>query len=171
MNNTVVYRTAKDLAAAGFDVLRFNFRGVGASEGAHDEGRGELDDYAAALAAIAARGCAPLLACGYSFGAIQAIRAAAADARVFAAAAIGLPVSLAPAELLRSFTKPLLLVQGSGDPFGAPAELRGAVAGAPRARVVELAGTGHFFEGRAADAARAVAEFAAAALAEAPIPR
>ena len=167
LHNTVVFRTAKALAAAGFDVLRFNFRGVGASSGAHDEGRGELEDYRAALAALAARGCMPLFACGYSFGAIQALAAAAGDARVFAVAAIGFPVSMAPEELLRSCAKPLLVVQGSDDPFGSPADVAAEAARAPRARVAEVAATGHFFEGRAQEVADAVAAFASRELAAA----
>src|SRR5687767_7057538 len=50
MDNKVAYRVARALEDAGGLVLRFNFRGVGASEGRHDEGRGEQDDLLAALA-------------------------------------------------------------------------------------------------------------------------
>src|ERR1700732_1667485 len=49
MHNKVVYQTAKTLHRFGLPVLRFNFRGVGTSEGAHDEGRGEQEDVSAAL--------------------------------------------------------------------------------------------------------------------------
>src|SRR6202795_3055572 len=44
MHNKVVYRMAKALRTSGSVVLRFNFRGVGRSEGAHDQGAGELED-------------------------------------------------------------------------------------------------------------------------------
>src|ERR1700749_103293 len=49
MNNNVVYRAAKALTEAGVAVLRFNFRGVGASTGRHDGGEGEEEDARAAL--------------------------------------------------------------------------------------------------------------------------
>ncbi len=49
MNNNVVYRAAKALVAGGVTALRFNFRGVGASTGSHDDGVGEEDDVRAAL--------------------------------------------------------------------------------------------------------------------------
>jgi alpha/beta superfamily hydrolase len=68
MDNAVVALTARALAAAGAETLRFNFRGVGRSEGDHDEGRGERLDLAAAVAAL--RSELPLLLAGYSFGAV-----------------------------------------------------------------------------------------------------
>ena len=49
MHTKVVFQSAKALARIGCVVLRFNFRGVGLSAGAWDNGRGELDDYKAAL--------------------------------------------------------------------------------------------------------------------------
>src|SRR5436190_3577840 len=55
MNNNVVYRLAKALHEAGVAVLRFNFRGVGASTGRHDGGAGEEDDTLAALETVAQR--------------------------------------------------------------------------------------------------------------------
>src|SRR5712692_3870632 len=49
MHNKVVFRIARAFAYAGFAVLRFNFRGTGRSQGAHDNGRGEQDDLRAAV--------------------------------------------------------------------------------------------------------------------------
>src|SRR5271163_5353 len=49
MHNKVVYRVARGLRRAGAVVLRFNYRGVGASEGVYDQGEGELADARAAL--------------------------------------------------------------------------------------------------------------------------
>ena len=54
MHTKVVFQAAKALARIGCVVLRFNFRGVGMSAGAWDNGRGELDDYRAAVAFVAA---------------------------------------------------------------------------------------------------------------------
>ncbi|NPC58847.1 alpha/beta hydrolase [Caenimonas soli] len=66
MENKVVQTLARAFVLAGWTALRFNFRGVGATEGQHDEGRGELDDMLAVVAAEAPPG--PLALAGFSFG-------------------------------------------------------------------------------------------------------
>jgi len=70
MDNKVVQTLARAFVQAGWVALRFNFRGVGASEGAHDEGRGELDDMLALIASQASEG--PLALAGFSFGSFVA---------------------------------------------------------------------------------------------------
>src|SRR6478672_11743023 len=68
MHTKVVYQGAKALARTGCAVLRFNFRGVGASAGAWDEGRGECDDFRAAVDFMNAQYPATeLWAAGFSF--------------------------------------------------------------------------------------------------------
>lgn len=76
MENKVVTTVARAFEQAGAATFRFNFRGVGASEGAHDEGRGETDDFLE-VAAHAARavGELPLWMAGFSFGGGVALRA------------------------------------------------------------------------------------------------
>jgi len=68
MHNKVAYRAAQELARAGWSALRFNFRGVGLSEGRHDAGRGEVGDFRAAVDLAATTHPGPLLAGGFSFG-------------------------------------------------------------------------------------------------------
>src|SRR6266700_8352116 len=93
MHNKVVYQTAKTLHRLGLPVLRFNFRGAGLSEGAHDEGRGELDDVSAALDFLAAEyPGAPILLAGFSFGSWVGLRAGCKDSRVAELIGLGLPV-------------------------------------------------------------------------------
>jgi alpha/beta superfamily hydrolase len=70
MENKVVQTLARAFVQAGWVALRFNFRGVGASQGAHDEGRGELADMLALIAAHAPAG--PLALAGFSFGSFVA---------------------------------------------------------------------------------------------------
>ncbi|MDB5857928.1 MAG: hypothetical protein JWQ76_1617 [Ramlibacter sp.] len=66
MDNKVVQTIARAFVLCGWTALRFNFRGVGTSEGAHDEGRGEAQDLLALVAALAPTG--PLALAGFSFG-------------------------------------------------------------------------------------------------------
>jgi alpha/beta superfamily hydrolase len=76
MDNKVAQTLARAAIALGWRSVRFNFRGVGASEGAWNEGRGEVDDALAVIAALRRPGEALLLA-GFSFGAYVASQAAA----------------------------------------------------------------------------------------------
>ena len=71
MTNKVVQTLARACVQTGWRALRFNFRGVGASAGQWDEGRGEVDDMRAALAAVAPPG-EQLVIAGFSFGAYVA---------------------------------------------------------------------------------------------------
>lgn len=75
LTNKVVQTLARACVLAGWTAVRFNFRGVGASEGAYDEGRGELEDLLAVVAAQAGEG--PLCLAGFSFGAFVTSHAAA----------------------------------------------------------------------------------------------
>jgi len=67
MHNKVVQTLARAFVQSGWRAVRFNFRGVGASEGAHDEGRGEVRDMLRVIDQLAPEG--PLALAGFSFGA------------------------------------------------------------------------------------------------------
>lgn len=67
LDNKVVQTLARAFTQAGWTAVRFNFRGVGGTAGVHDEGRGELDDMLAVVAASAPEG--PICLAGFSFGA------------------------------------------------------------------------------------------------------
>jgi hypothetical protein len=75
MDNKVVQTLARAFVQAGWTAVRFNFRGVGASQGEHDEGRGEAQDMQALIAQAAPQG--PLALAGFSFGAFVTAQAAA----------------------------------------------------------------------------------------------
>ena len=70
MDNKVVQTIARAFVQCGWTALRFNFRGVGASAGTHDEGRGECDDMLALVASQAPEGALALA--GFSFGSFVA---------------------------------------------------------------------------------------------------
>ena len=67
LDNKVVQTLARAFTQCGWTAVRFNFRGVGGTQGVHDEGRGELDDMLAVVAHIAPAGV--LCLAGFSFGA------------------------------------------------------------------------------------------------------
>ena len=67
MDNKVVQTLARAFVASGWTAVRFNFRGVGATAGAYDEGRGELEDLLAVVRQVAPQGALALA--GFSFGA------------------------------------------------------------------------------------------------------
>ena len=122
MHTKVVYRSAKSLARIGCAVLRFNFRGVGRSQGAFDQGDGEKEDFKAALDFMAARyPGAPLWAAGFSFGSWVALEVGAIDDRVSALIGIAPPVATSISghnytfEHTLASTKPKFFVQGEAD--------------------------------------------------------
>ena len=148
MDNKVVTTLARALQECAIATVRFNFRGVGASAGAYDEGRGETDD-AAAVAAWAER-CRPglpLLAAGFSFGAYVALLLAQRRP-------LGRLIMIAPPVRRFDFSGisppacPSLIVQGDADEVVDANEVRQwAGASLPPPRLIMLAGVGHFFHG------------------------
>jgi alpha/beta superfamily hydrolase len=159
-----VFRAAKALQDDGLATLRFNFRGVGRSEGSYDLGRGEQDDVRAALDEMARRYPElPLVLGGFSFGASMAMRVGAVDERVRAAFALGFPLAMTPdSGFLRGWTKPRLFVQGEHDRFGDGPSLRAMVDGldGPRTTVV-VPESDHFFLGHLESLSEAIATWAA----------
>ncbi len=159
MHSKVVYRAAKALAAAGWGTLRFNFRGVGLSEGRHDQGRGEVEDFRAALEEAGRRGCLPIVAGGFSFGSCVALQAIQRDSRVAAYLGVGLPIATLSADAAPLPRCPSLFIVGQRDTFGPPARLRQLLAGSD-AQIVEIDGADHFFEGKLSELESAISGFA-----------
>ncbi len=150
MHFKVVFRAAKALQHHGVAVLRFNFRGVGRSEGVHDEGRGEQDDVRCALDEMARRFPGlPLVLGGFSFGSAMALRVGAGDPRVRALFALGFPLAMATdTSHLDGVTKPRLFVQGENDTYGDAARIRALVERLPEPKtLVIVPGSDHFFAG------------------------
>jgi len=125
MHNKVVYQTAKTLHHAGLPVLRFNFRGVGLSEGGHDNGRGEQDDVRAALDFLAERfPGVPLLVAGFSFGAWVGLRVGCEEPRVTMLVGLGMPVGTVDVSYLSTCAKSKLFVSGDHDQYAPKEKLK-----------------------------------------------
>jgi alpha/beta superfamily hydrolase len=149
MDSPVVVAAAEACASQGLATLRFNFRGVGASAGAWDEGRGEQDDVRAALALLRQRlqpGCRLALA-GYSFGASMSSRMASGSEHLSGLALIAPPLAAPgwqPPPTL-DVDGPVLLIAGRQDQYCPPDALAAFGQTLPRATVTILEATDHFF--------------------------
>jgi len=164
MHFKVVFRAAKALQHHGLAALRFNFRGVGRSEGVHDDGRGEQEDVGAALDELARRVPGrPLVLGGFSFGSAMALRAGARDPRVRALFALGFPATMmGDLAFLDGCLTPRLFVQGERDALGPPEALRAAVEALPGPRsFVVVPEADHFFTGKLDALQEAVGAWAA----------
>jgi uncharacterized protein len=162
MHNKVVFRAAAALNLAGLVTLRLNFRGVGQSTGAHDEGRGEREDVRAGLDYLAASYAQnEITLCGFSFGARVGLEVGVADERVARLISIGTPIDKYDFSFLERCRKPILFVQGDVDEFGQVEPLRELVAKIPvPAELRVIKGAGHFFDDQLEELKRAITEWA-----------
>jgi alpha/beta superfamily hydrolase len=153
MHTKVVFQSAKALTRIGCAVLRFNFRGVGRSAGAWDEGRGEQDDYRAALDYVASRYPGmDIWAAGFSFGSYIAMTCGATDDRVCTLIGIAPPVDRYNFDAVRQSAKPKFLVHGERDELIPLRTVREFYAqlGEPK-EFVEIDRATHLFEGQASE--------------------
>ncbi len=119
MHNKVVYRAAQGLLDAGLITLRFNFRGVGASTGEHDDGVGEIQDVKDALDYLTENyPNLPITFAGFSFGSRVGTETTMDDDRVVRLISIGTPVDKYDFSFLKNVRKPILFVHGDKDEFG-----------------------------------------------------
>lgn len=154
LHNKVVFHTMKALNGFGYPVLRFNFRGVGLSQGEHDNNVAEVDDVQTCVDWLAREFRLPIILAGFSFGAAMGLRVACPDARVKALIGLGLPLVAGEErsynfDFLSSCAKPKLFVSGARDPFSPRAKLRELMNVLPEPKkLVLIEGADHFFEGR-----------------------
>jgi alpha/beta superfamily hydrolase len=118
MDNNVINSLSETLTRASLASFKFNFRGVGGSEGEFDQGIGEREDVEAAisfLSTVKEVDSKRIGLAGYSAGAGFALPVGFKDARIKALAAVSPPLSMFDFEFLRSCPKPKLLIWGSKD--------------------------------------------------------
>jgi alpha/beta superfamily hydrolase len=119
MHNKVVFRLARAARRSGAAVLRFNFRGVGLSAGAHAHGAGEQDDLRAAVAFMAARHPRlPLVVGGFSFGARVSLHVFCGNPRLERLILCGAPVSSGDWSLLDRCPGPKFFIHSTNDQYG-----------------------------------------------------
>jgi alpha/beta superfamily hydrolase len=159
MYNNVVEAVLEAMWRLGWATLRFNFRGVGPSEGEHSGGTREADDAAAAVGFMAgelAVSSQKIALAGYSFGALAAMNAAKLT-DLGALVLIALPLRMAEADALKQFNAPLVLTAGDRDNYCPPAQLQAIhQALGSRAQLKIISGADHFFGGYEADLADAL---------------
>ena len=160
MHTKAVYRATKALAGLGCAVLRFNFRGVGASEGMFDNAVGELDDFRAGLDFMASQyPGADLWAAGFSFGAYVALTAGARDDRVSTLIGIAPALRMYDFSEVGASTKPKYFVQGERDELCPLEHMQAFFAELPEPKtLLVVPGANHLFNGQVEEVGQAVTE-------------
>lgn len=164
MHTKVVFQGTKALSRIGCAVLRFNFRGVGASQGEFDRGEGEQADFRAGLDYMAARYPGlPLWAAGFSFGSWVALEVGALDERVSVLIGIAPPVVTSVSGQDYTFdatlesTKPKFFVQGEADevcPLEGMWQFYGRLHEPKELAVID--GASHLFDGKTQEVGEAL---------------
>ena len=168
-DHPILWAIRNELARREFAGLSFNFRGVMGSEGAFENGVGEVMDVRAAIDRVREESDGPTFVAAWSFGAMVALGEALGDDRVAALALAGFPVSdiaevprpeIPPAEELGAFDRPVLFAVGEADQFSPLPELRRLVQRFPRAELAVFPDTDHFFWRRERELAERIGTFA-----------
>jgi hypothetical protein len=158
MHTKGVYQAAKAFARIGCAVLRFNFRGAGASAGTFDDGPGEMDDFRAALDFMHTRyPSSRLWAGGMSFGAWVGLTVGATDSRVSTIVGISPPVARYDFEAVRTSAKAKFFIQGERDEICPLKEMQRFYASCVEPKeLVVIDAADHLFDGKVSEVADAV---------------
>jgi hypothetical protein len=162
MNDAVITGIFRKLSASNIPAIRFNFRGAGRSGGVHDNGKGEIDDVRAIIAAFQGiSGATQMFVAGYSFGAAVGCVAAAETPEVAGYAAVAMPFKLFPKHAKRlDCPKPKLFITGTRDNFTSLADFskKVGVLSEP-VETYEINGADHFFAIGCQEVGKKIAEF------------
>ena len=148
LDDPVVNEIAYGLYRCGYASLRFNWRGVGASQGliTSDWGAAERD-YSAAVEHVASTLDAPITATGYSFGAATAMRIALVDSRISDVVLVSPPASMIKQLAIEEFAGPIRVIVGGSDPFASVEDLSSLLVPLPNAALDVIPKADHFFRG------------------------
>lgn len=152
MQNKVVHSLAKSLAANRRTAVRFNFRGVGTSAGAYDEGKGETNDGLAVYDWLSSQQAdSPMIIAGFSFGSFVALQAAGQRSPA-ALITVAPPVRMFDFSSLPSISCPWLLIQGDEDEIVEASSVANWANGLENPpQLVTIAEASHFFHGKLLD--------------------
>jgi len=161
MHNNVVAALTEAFGRAGLATLRFNFRGVGSSDGQHDDGRGEVEDVTAAVTELLSRlDLTHVAVAGYSFGAWVGLKAGAQDARVHKLIGVAPPVASRDFSFLAATAKPTLIIAGDRDDHAPLSRLEPLMQSLPEPKALTMVpGADHFFRGLEPAICRAAVAF------------
>jgi alpha/beta superfamily hydrolase len=164
MHNKVVFRAAAGLVDADLATLRFNFRGVGASTGTHEEIEGGKEDVRDVLDYLSVTYPGEsLTVAGFSFGSRTALEVGYDDDRVHRLISIGTPVDkYGDYDFLTKVRKPILFIHGDSDEFGSIGHVRELVKEVSKTTDTELVvfeNCGHFFDDHLNELRQAVCEW------------
>jgi alpha/beta superfamily hydrolase len=160
MESPVVTELAHACERAGIESLRFNWRGVGASGGESTGDAGAATaDYQASLDWIEESTPCPIVACGYSFGAAAAVRAAVGRARVRRLLLVAPPTALIDPDHFARFPGAVDVLVGDRDDFAPLAEVEKLVASLAKGRLEVIPDCDHFFMTGLAELGRAARSF------------
>jgi alpha/beta superfamily hydrolase len=163
MDNNVVYELSDTLTQVSFASFRFNFRGVGGSQGEFAQGIGEQKDVEAAISFISRVkevDWQRIGLAGYSAGAGFALPVGSIDTRIRALAAVSPPLNMFDFEFLKSCLKPKLLISGSRDDLIPISQFLKFCRNLPEPReCVSIEGADHFWWGYESRLATEVTDF------------
>jgi hypothetical protein len=146
LESPVISEVAYALYKAGVASLRFNWRGVGASQGVISGDSAAADeDYRAAVEQVAATTGVPLIAAGYSFGAASALRVGLRDARISELILIAPPIAMIESLALDEFRGSIHVIVGGRDAFAPLGQLSALLEGLPNANLDVIPKADHFF--------------------------
>jgi len=153
MNNPVVTTVARTFANAGYATLRFNFRGVGASQGEFADGQGEISDLLAARDYLTDSGFEEVTLAGYSFGAWVIVNAAAAgELETEPLILISPPAAMLPFTASLKLPKLMQVITGGRDEIAPPQLVKELKDNwSPHAGFSIIKDCDHFFGGRLQD--------------------
>lgn len=165
LHNKVVFRAARGLENVDIATLRFNFRGAGTSQGAHDQGEGEVRDMEAALNwMVKKHPGVKLIAGGFSFGSWVSSRVGCERSDVSAIFLLGAPVNKYDLGYLRDCDKPLFFLQGENDEHGNIDKLSQLISNCRNAESMIVNDADHFFAGQLDLVEQAMQEWATSVL-------
>ena len=148
MYNPVVESISHAYQRKGMTTLRFNFRGVGSSEGSYGDGIGEGEDALAAVCYLREKGQGQIDLAGYSFGAWVNAHLDPGDTAINTMVMVSPPVAFMAFDAGLSLPQLGLVVSGSQDEIAPPDKIQGLMPGwNPRASFKEIQGADHFYFG------------------------